>query len=59
MDSKEKKKFVCECFDDIENKMIVEALDHYYKADYGRFRRDLEFMSEFLSVKDKLKCHIE
>jgi len=54
----EVKKFVCECFDQIERNMLIEVLDRYFKSDYDKFRRNLEFMNEFLNVKEKLKCPI-
>jgi len=39
--------------------MLIEVLDHYYKSDYDKFRRDLEFLDEFLRVKERLKCPAE
>ena len=54
----EVKKFACECFDLIERNMIIEVLDRYFKGDYDKFRRNLEFMDEFLRVKEKVKCPI-
>lgn len=54
----EVKKFVCDCFDLIERNMLIEVLDRYFKGDYDKFRRNLEFMDEFLRVKEKLKCPI-
>jgi len=59
MDTTESKKLICKCFEHIENNMLIDVLDRYYKGDYDRFRRDLEFMDEFLRVKEKLKCPIE
>ena len=52
----EVKKFVCDCFDLIERNMLTEVLDRYFKGDYDKFRRNLEFVNEFLTVKEKLKC---
>jgi hypothetical protein len=54
----EVKKFVCDCFDLIERNMLIEVLERYFKGDYDKFRRNLEFMDEFLRVKEKLKCPI-
>lgn len=59
MDTAEQKKFVCQCFGHIESRMLIEVLDHYYKSDYDKFRRDLEFLDEFLRVKERLKCPAE
>ena len=59
MSTTEAKKFICQCFDSIEIKMLIDVLDRYMKADYDKFRRDLEFMDEFLRVKEKLKCPIQ
>jgi ABC-type uncharacterized transport system ATPase subunit len=58
MDTTESKKFICECFEHMENNMLIEVLDRYYKGDYDKFRRNLEFMDELLRVKEKLKCPI-
>jgi hypothetical protein len=38
--------------------MLMDITDDFMDKDYAKFRRDLEFLNEFLTVKEKLKCPI-
>jgi hypothetical protein len=56
MDEKEANQIICNAFKDIESHLIVEALDHYYKKEYSKFWRDIDFLNDFLTTKGKLVC---
>jgi len=48
------KELACRSFDRIQSDMLIDLMDEFGKKDYDKFRRHLEYLNDFLTIKEKL-----